>query len=297
MKQGHSISAKMQRALVICVNYHNEKETQEFVLDLLGLESNELLRILVIDNGRGKNLNKALNEIRKLDSRVQVLKARKNMGYLGAAQWGLREFLSKEPLPDWVMVSNTDIRMCQYDFLTRLFLYYPNDAPAVIAPSILSMSSLRDQNPYMVHRPSKMRMKFYKRVFNYYYGYLLYELFSTAKDKLIKNMVRSISVILGKRNFAKLKPRRIYAPQGSFMIFHKIYFDMGAGFDYGVFLFGEEIFVAESARHFGLTVRYDPRLRIMHKRHSTVGTDLKIRRKTARYVRDASSYCADTFFS
>ena len=63
----------------------------------------------------------------------------------------------------------------------------------------------------------------------------------------------------------------IYAPHGACMVFSRLYFDAGGSLDYPCFLYGEEFYVAETARQLGLAIRVDPSLRITHHEHSTTG--------------------------
>jgi GT2 family glycosyltransferase len=88
--------------------------------------------------------------------------------------------------------------------------------------------------------------------------------------------------------------RTIYAPQGSCLVFSRRYFEQGGSLEYPAFLFGEEIFVAETVLRLGLQVVYDPRLRVWHDEHASTG---RLRsRKLARYVGQSAAYLADTFF-
>jgi GT2 family glycosyltransferase len=87
---------------------------------------------------------------------------------------------------------------------------------------------------------------------------------------------------------------KIYAPQGAFIAFHRSYFERGGTLDHGAFLFGEEIFVAETARRLGMTVMYDPALVIEHTERSTAAG--LFNRNTSRYRKQASRYLAKTFF-
>ena len=89
-------------------------------------------------------------------------------------------------------------------------------------------------------------------------------------------------------------PVEIYAPFGAYLIFHKTYFIKGGTLQHGAFLFGEEIFVAETSRRLNLKVIFDPRLKVIHREHSSlrkIGS-----RNAARYAREATHYLADTFF-
>lgn len=287
-------SERVQSVLVICVNYHSAEDTQAFVKDLLGQESPGSLRVIVVDNSDPERLDPRLSSIAEADPRVRVLHPGGNLGYFGGAAWALRQHLAGAPLTDWIVVSNTDIRFPGRDFLTRLFELYVDATCAVLAPAIHSTLSLKDQNPYMLRRPGAARMCFYKWVFRYYPISVAYQLMGLVKQKL-RALTRKIAALVDDgEKMGQPRPRSIYAPHGSVILFSRSYFEAGGSLDHGVFLFGEEVFVAETARRLGLTVTYDPRLVVLHREHAT--TDMFKNRKMARYVREASAYCADKFF-
>lgn len=281
-------------ALVICVNYHDEQNTVSFVNEILQQECSDSLRLIIVDNSEGSSSDPRLLHLAKADSRVQVMKAPGNLGYFGGANWALRLYLAGAPLPDWIIVSNSDISFIGRDFLIRLFTLYPDNAPSVVAPSILSKFSGTDQNPYMEQRPSSARMHFYKWVFRYYPTFVIYNTLSLVKHKM-QAVIPMVIPFYDARKKKSKQPRAIYAPHGSFIIFHRSYFEAGGSLEYDVFLFGEEIFIAETARRLGLTVFYDPRLVVLHSGKATTGKFKS--RKMARFIREASSYCADKFFS
>jgi len=89
-------------------------------------------------------------------------------------------------------------------------------------------------------------------------------------------------------------PEKIYAPHGSFIALHRSYFERGGSLEYGAFLFGEEIFIAETARRLGLTVLYEPSVRIEHTERSTAAGLWN--RDASRFRKQASRYLAKTFF-
>lgn len=282
--------------LTICVNYNNDKETQKFVSGLLAQKGDFSQRVIVVDNGESPSLDSSVHNLFKSDSRVLIINSGKNLGYYGGAALGLREYIKEFPLPDWIIVCNTDIDLIQPDFLSKLCDLYSVKPHAVIAPSIISGISGRDQNPYMKFRPSRWRMHFYKWVFRYYPTFVAYQTLALAKQKLLavihKNPVFTGDKVVEKA--AQREPRAIYAPHGSFVVFHRSYFEAGGNLDHGVFLFGEEVFVAETVRRLGLTITHDPRFVVLHHEHATTGVFKN--RKVARYVREASAYCADKFF-
>lgn len=286
-------SSRAPSVLVICVNYHSEEQVQAFMQDLLRQDAAGELGVVIVDNSGGDSPHPRLATVAARDQRIAVLNPGKNLGYYGGAAWGLERYLETASLPRWIIVSNPDIRFPQTDFTSRLCTLYANRAPAVLAPSIRSALAEADQNPHFRSRPSALRMHFHKWVFRWYFPNLAYHALSVTKQTARRSL---------RRLFATRQPGRpngqnsevIYAPHGSFVIYHHSYFDAGGSLRHGAFLYGEEIYVAETVRRLGLVMLYEPRLTVTHLEHSTTG--MTRYRKRARYMREASRYLADTFF-
>lgn len=289
-----NVVRKME-VLVICINYHSAADAEGLVSDLLGQKGSHCVRVVVVDNSERLWTDPRLALLGAVDDRVKVLSAGRNLGYFGAASWALQQQLSIAPLPDWVIISNADISITGDNFFTRLSELYPKGLSGVIAPSVISTRSSIDHNPYMEKRPTKMRMHFRKWVFQsgrtYVFARHVHWLRLKIRSKFYRVMVDRIPI--AKRT--NPGPRSIYAPYGAFIIFHRSYFESGCTLDHGVFLFGEEIFVAEAVRAMGLTIRYEPRLIVFHQQNAGA-TDLLRNPNVARYAREASAYCANTFF-
>lgn len=273
--------------LTICVYYMNEEETVSFLEELFSLNGYENSAALVVVNG-GSTVR--LNKIKDRNDNIFIMCPGKNLGYFGGANWGLKKYLEVYPLPEWVIVCNTDISFKDKDFFLKLKEYYPGHTatPAVIAPDIILEtkglpSSYKHQNPHFMKRPTKTHLKFYKLFASSPYIYIIWEIISGLRYKLINklNFQKGLSKSYG-------RTIKIYAPFGAFIIFNKNYFESGGTLDYECFLFGEEIFVAETAYKLNLNVIYDPRLKVIHREHSSfffVG----LKRK-AIYAREAALY-------
>ena len=294
-KNGEEVSRR-PTTLVICVNYHNDDETACFVQKLLAQEGEFDLQVVMVDNNEGCKGESVLVELARQERQVSLFQPGKNLGYFGGAAVGLEKYLATSPLPEWVIVSNTDISFQDSKVLGSLVCQYNADtltAPAVVAPAIISAQNGADLNPFERRRPSRLRMHFLKWVFRFYTSFIIYGWLSYGKVWL-KGKIKttaSISTDVAKHD---TRPVTIYAPDGAFIIFNRRYFEAGGTLNYGAFLAGEEIFVAETARRLGLNVVYDPRLSIIHEVH--FARLFCIPRGIARYMAEAAAYCADVFF-
>lgn len=278
---------KRQSVLIICMNYFNEEDTVAYVRSLFTQNYSSALRVLIVDNSTIEPPNTKLQSLQKESTQIRVLYPKKNLGYLGGAAWGLEVFLANQDLPDWVIVSNTDIEFLNKNFFQRLFDFYPNGFNGVVAPSILSGLTGCNQNPFMENRPTKYRMHFLKWIFMTYPTLVFYQFLAIIKSFIKKNRAM-------KRNDIIQQPITIYAPHGSFILFNKNFFLQGGNLDYEVFLFGEEIFIAETVKKQNLKIQFDPRLVVLHNEHATTG--MIKNKKMARFMKEASAYCANRYF-
>lgn len=267
-------------ALVIIVNTNADGETLRLLGELVSQEG-ATVDAVVAHNGQQPLV---VGLPGSAQSHVSVVSPPENRGYFYAADVGLDSYLTRNPMPDWVVVSNADIHIPDRGFFESLARFHGTDSPGVVAPSILSLMSRRDQNPMMRRRPSRARMRLYQLVFRFYATDAAYQFLALARDRV--------------RRPASPQPgtgvaEPIYAPHGAFMIFNRRYFESGGSLKYGVFLYGEELFVAERARTLGLAVLYDPRLKVVHREHSETGV---INQKSWRRRREASDFIARQFF-
>jgi GT2 family glycosyltransferase len=273
--------------LLICVNYRKPTETRHFVTSALEQTLNSSLHVVVVDNSPSAG-EAGVRESALSDPRVKAIATGENLGYFGGAAVALADHLKSHPLPDWVIVSNPDVYFSDRDVLQRLCDAHRGDEPAVIAPSIRTVDTSVEQNPYMRVRPGRLRMHVYRWIFSAYPIDAVYQGLSWIKHRAAEAGSK------GRQPAAASSAEKIYAPQGAFIAFHRSYFEKGGTLEHGAFLFGEEIFVAETARRLGLTVLYEPAVAIEHTQRST-GAGL-FNRDTSRYRKQASRYLAKTFF-
>lgn len=287
--------------MIIGVNYGTDPMAVRFARAARALACEGDLSVVIVDNTEGGGRDALRADLERADGGLRLVWAGQNLGYFGGAALGLREHVEARGWPDWVIVANVDIEFRDADLLRRLLgLPWPDDI-GIVAPSIWSRKSLRDLNPRLVRRPRRSTMKFYKLVFANFLTLNLYEVAAAAKH-VVKYLLRQGRGLAGrvgaKGPEAGRAPgggrRVIYAPQGSCMIFSRQYFARGGTLDYPSFLFGEELYVAETARELGLAVVYEPRLRLWHDDHASTGL-IRSRRVATQQGRSAR-FIADRYF-
>jgi len=280
--------------LTISINYHSEKQTVEFVREILELQSYASQKIIVVDNSGELNSESSTLKPLRSDDRLLVYSCGKNVGYYGGASWALKKYLKEFPLPDWVIVCNTDVHLMGADFFARLLEYHTSNPPAVVSPIVFSELSGREWSAYTPTRPSNRHVHVYKWILNFYPTLFAYNALSHLKGVVLDRL----HILRNKTKYESQsgdKPFNVYAPGGALTIFHRGYFGAGGNLDHASFLYGEEIFVGETARRLNLNVVFDPRLRIMHKGRSA--TNIFKHPKILRFKRDAVNHYANAYFN
>jgi hypothetical protein len=257
----------------IVINYQTSSALPAYVDSLLSQDC-QSWRMTVVDNSADRQETQRLIATARVSSSVQIRAAPRNLGYFGAANW-----LVSQPgfqHATWTVVSNMDIALRDTTFVSRL-LTFDNSAP-VLAPSILSLRNGRPQNPYLATRPSARSMR--RRRF----------MLGNPIVAQVANVAGAIKLRLRPRERAEPNLRRqsVYAPHGSMIVFHRRYFVEGGRLAHPVFLFNEEINVAEQCRRLRLPVTFEPALRVVHETHKSLG--LLRSPANLRAMRDAAEY-------
>lgn len=244
----------------VVVNYHGAAALPGYLESLRG-QDDPAWRMSVVDNtgdpAEADRLARAAGD----DTRVRVCPAPGNLGYFGGAHWLLSR-PGVEPA-DWTVVSNMDVRLAGPGFVRRL-RGMDGGAP-VLAPMVLGARDGRPQNPYLVDRPTVGAMRRLRLVFAHPVPAQAYGLAAWAGTRLV--------AWARHRGPVPAEPRRrpVYAPHGSIIALHRRYFAAGGSLEHPVFLFNEEITLAERCRRLGLTVMFEPALLVIHDKHQATG--------------------------
>lgn len=283
-------------ALIIGVNYRTDEHAVTFARSLERYSAEDVTAILLDNTERG-DPSEFFRRIGEANAKIKCLQAPRNLGYFGGANFGLGQYLVSAPLPEWVIVCNVDIEFRDSQFFSKLRELESRESLGVVAPRIWSARSKRNLNAKISQRPTNRRMIFYKVIFGNYYLQLVYEILSFLKEGL------GVGIREGRALFRRhpeidkqtKEASSIYAPHGSCMIFSRRYFKAGGNFEYSVFLFGEEIFVAETAMRLGLSISHCPWLWVLDTEHASTGIIRS--RKIAGYMKDATNYLVEHYFA
>lgn len=254
----------MKNVSIICINYNSDEDTLSYLESLekayYKVVDNLYLTVILIDNSTRKNIIDFENKLNEFSFKVVYIKNINN-GYFGAAQVGLNYIKEYQILSDFTIVSNVDLGINEYFFNILISKKYAQEV-GVVAPSIISKYRQADLNPKIIRKVPKAKFMIFKTIFSNDLLFRIQNKINTYKYRKKR--------ILDKSSYHM---KNIYAPHGAFIIFTKEYFDRGGSFDYPIFLFGEEIFVAESCIQLGLNVIYDQELKILDNDHGSTGKE------------------------
>ncbi len=274
------------RLLILAVNYRNADQIVRFVESVRDLNEFSSVDVVIVDNLSGDDSVWKISTAISAHHNIRLFASHENRGYFGASRWGLQEYLEGgHRMPDWVVVCNHDVAIHDREFFPRLFAMDPM-AAGVIAPRVQGMPAGVDQNPFMTRRPSRWRWASLRLISSFYGFAALWDWLSRHKLRL---------QLPGGRTTHGAASRAIYAPHGSFMIFSRRYFEAGGYLDGNLFLFGEEVSVAEICRSLNLAVVYEPSLCVLHHEHASTGKSLS--RFTYECQRRALQYLTHQYFS
>jgi len=278
-------------ALFIAVNYRSSESILEMVASVNRCSAKQNVGTVIVDNLPVPVGFERIRSVVQGLGNAEVLESPENRGYFGAARFALDHYLANgRVLPNWVIVCNHDVVIEGREFFERL-LREDSDAVGVIAPRIQRQQSHSDQNPFMRDRPGRLRWAQLRLVGSNYplaiFWDWLWRQKSALKSWFEAKCTESTSNKNAKREF-------IYAPHGSLIIFSHRFFEAGGYLDKDLFLYGEEISVAEMCRSLSLPVIYEPTLCVLHNEHQSTGKALS--RFTYECQKKAIQYLTSRYF-
>lgn len=239
----------MKRILVIPVNYNSYAELDEYLLSLKDSfisAASEQVEIIVIVGDNSTEVQRI--ETAKYAPLEISVKKFDNLGYFGAALKIINEQENIESF-DYVIISNVDI-FYQEAFIKSLADY---DIPSNIGWISPFRYSLTYKQPLFSGTKDRRASRLKIKALQYYF--MCPAIVKARWDRLKKKRAEIPPE-------AVYKEREIYSGCGSCFILTKSFFKQYKHIYYPVFLYGEEIFIAELCRLANLKVFYAPGLKI-----------------------------------
>lgn len=275
----------MARIALIGVSYNTNSQCEDLVRSLARSSCHDL-DIFIVNNSAATVEDNALNGIKKILPGVSITNAPSNPGYLGGARLILERI--DPSVYEWVIVANVDIEIADSSFWAKLQKLQLGSDIGIVAPSLVSDLTGGESNPFMVNRPKPLQMAFYRYVFSNFLSSWAYH-FAALIKYWIKKKFPGKDAVEGKQL------SEVYAPHGAFLIFNREYFRRGGTLRYGAYMYGEEIFIAETCRKLNLHVVFDPDLKVYHRERASTGVVYSKRILT--WKKESSLYLWKEFFS
>lgn len=236
------------RILIIPVNFNSYKELDIYLKSIeLAIcdQKNIRIDICIADNSTEKSVI-CRDDYPELNISVFQFP---NLGYFGGAL-AVYNSISELYKYDYVFISNVDVT---YDksFFSNLKEFEVRENVGWLAPQIWSNDESRDRNPKILKRYSLKRIKTIEIMWRFPILHMIYQ--STLYKR--------------KKYQSKINVSNIYAGHGSFIILTKYFTKAFPQLNYPIFLFGEELFIAELCRSVGLKVEYFPSLKVIDEEH------------------------------
>ena len=263
------------RIAVVCINYNSYNELEKYLASIdrsnKGVDG-VTVDVFIADNSNGKEsvVNTQYENIHVVQYNFD------NLGYLGGASAVINNLPDVENY-DYVAISNVDLQLSE-NFFQVLKEKKTDDETAWIAPQIYSHDEDRDRNPKVMSRYSKRKLKMLYYMYKYPALFYLYTATAYKRKKLAP----------------KYDEMDIYAGHGSFMLLTRNFFKEYKRIEYPIFLFGEELFLAELIKNKGMKVRYMPSLRVEDMEH--VSTSRMKKKFYFKCNTESIKYILDTFY-
>lgn len=210
---------------------------------------------------------------------AEVRRIERNKGYFGPLS------CAQSLVPagtDYVMYGNADI-LLESDFFSVLARLRPSGG--IIAPSILTVEGSFDQNPLYRTRLSAAKLRRLRAVYSNGAAFRAYCGAGALKERLLSRG--------GRPRLGSRPDRDIYAGHGALFVFADVGFFLALP-EYPVFLYGEELFVAEEARLRGVSWVYEPELLVRDERHASISQLTSDRRRA--YLHESISYILSRYY-
>lgn len=267
----------MYKVAVSVICYDNEKEVLEFAKKLSEQKKSEKIILLVTCN-KCSDVKRLKSELNCIKISSMVFDPQVNLGYLHGCLFGLEEFGEEY---DYAVISNTDIDFVTYDFFEKLITNDYNRKIGCIGPDIVLKETGKHQNPFSIYRPDKKLMKLRKLVYDNYFLYNLYFMLSKIKNNISKGEIQQ-------------KKGYVYSVHGSVFILKKECIDKFLKDNIQIFMYGEELYVAEKLKENQMLLYYDNDLKIIHNENQVTGK-IASRRKQ-EWFSQSTKFLVDRFW-
>lgn len=254
---------------IVTVQYKNFPDTVQLAKSLARVDGASQCELVVVDNAPDIPAEETRSQLAAVtECRVRVLSSGSNLFYWGGASYAIDSlYRSKNEWPRWIIICNNDVTIESTDFFRILEALDATTHP-IVAPTIISDATGKDQNPLLATTPRMMtRLKWRAFDSSYWMAQMLLAT-QRAANKLAGSFVAT------KPASTPRSAARIHAPHGACIVLSSAFFARGGSLDTTLPMFGEELTISLAARKLGLPIWHIPELKVSHREHSTTGSQL-----------------------
>ena len=252
---------------ILAVCHNSYKESHKFlesILKALNKTSIEL-DVLFIDNSTKLDVS-SINCIKYFNKRINLKYFRcPNLGYFPSINHILETHSVNLSSYNYSIISNVDL-LIGNSFFETIENIPPDKNVGAYAPSIFSNAINANRNPKMTYKPSAFKIKILRQFFRFSITYVFLRFINISRLKLreiIKNNKKIDSKTFNGNGI------KIYAAHGSCIILTKEYTKKDPFINYPIFLFGEEIYIGETAKENNLDILYKSNLIVYDTEHAS----------------------------
>ena len=244
----------------VCTNYNNSADTREAVRSLLRNGGDEY-RIAVVDNHSDSKNVEALKSIASEFQHVELILNEENVGYFRGLNLGIRHLRARQSDINMMVVGNNDL-VFPADFAESIgrnlstLEKYP-----VVSPDIVTLDGAH-QNPHVISKIGKFREFMYNLYYaNYYAAIAIRQLAKLTRSFTDRSDEAQHDVA-----------QEIYQGYGACYVLGPVFFHHFEELWAPSFLMHEEYFLSKQLSDKGLSVYYEPSIKVMHRCHGAMAT-------------------------
>jgi len=243
----------------VCTNYNNSLLTSDAASSLIRCAGDEC-GIVVVDNHSNHENVEILKRFSSRHGQVELILSQENVGYFNGLNIGIRHLRRTQPSLEFVVIGNNDLLFPE-DFLQRvqasasIFERY-----AVVSPDIITLDGFH-QNPHVISRISPTRELIYDLYYSNYYLALiiariakLTRAFTDRPDETFHDV-----------------PQEIYQGYGACYLLGPLFFQHFEELWAPTFMLHEEYFLSKQLQDKGMTVFYEPGIKLLHRCRGATG--------------------------
>jgi GT2 family glycosyltransferase len=239
----------------VCTNYNNSADTWEAVRSLRENGGDEH-GIVVVDNNSNSENVEALKNIASEFQHVELILNKDNVGYFKGLNIGIRHLRATQPDINIMVIGNNDL-VFPVDFADSLRGNLATlEKHAVVSPDILTLDGIH-QNPHVISKIGKFREFIYNLYYaNYYLAIAIRQLaklsrgFTDRTDETYHDVAQEI-----------------YQGYGACYVLGPVFFRHFEELWAPTFLMHEEYFLSKQLSDKGLSVYYEPSIKVLHRCH------------------------------